>query len=163
MNKTPEAIQVSPAYKHYEKTIYRHGVIQPETSRLKWYDITRGKKPIGQEVRDLARDFLSRQTATIGTPSTQELGFVLLHRCGQGFYFLGLCTWRKNNELWKTVFYFDARTAEDFALFSQDGPHRDTFCIWELAIVSHETLAWTTYLRSGRTNQDADTYMAAII
>ncbi len=104
MNKMPEVIQVSPAYRHYKKKIHSHGVIQPANNRLKWYDITRGNRPIPQEIRDLARDFLSRQTTTIGTPSAQELGFVLLHQCGQGFYFLGLCTWRQNNELWKTVF-----------------------------------------------------------
>ena len=163
MNKMPKTVQVSPAYRHYKKNIHSHGVIQPSNNRLKWYDITRGGKPIKQEIRDLARDFLSRQTTLVGIPSAQELGFVLLHRCGQGFYFLGLCTWRENNELWKTVFYFDAGKTEDFALFPQDGPHKDTFCIWELAVVSHETLAWATYLLSDRTDQDADTYLTTII
>ena len=163
MAKMSEVKQVSRAYRHYEKKIYCHGAIQPTNSRLKWYDITRGNQPIEQEVCDLARDFIARQTTSIGIPSAQELGFVLLHRCGQGFYFLGLCTWRENNELWKTQFYYDAGKTEDFALFPQAGPHKDTFCIWELAVVSHETLAWTTYLRSDRTNQDADTYLGTII
>ncbi len=159
----PEVMQVSPAYRHYEKTIYGKGVIQPANNRLKWYEIARGNQPIGQAVRDLARDFLVRQTTLVGIPSAQELGFVFLHRCGQGFHFLGICTWRKNNELWKTMFYFDAGKTEDFTLFPQDEGHKDTFCIWELAMVSHETLAWTTYLRSARTGQDADTYLTAII
>ncbi len=163
MKKTPEMIQVSPAYRHYEKTIFSHGVIQQADNRLKWYDIARGKKPIEQPIRDMAKDFLSRQTATIGVPSAQELGFVLLHRCGQGFYFLGLCTWRENNELWKTVFHFDVGKMEGFALFPQGGQHSDTFCVWELAVVSHETLAWATYLRSDRTSQDADTYLTTLI
>ena len=163
MSKMPEVEQVSPAYRHYQKRIYGHGVIEPANNRLKWYDITRGKHPIKQPIRDLAQGFLSRQTISVGIPSAQELGFVLLHRCGQSFYFLGLCTWRENNELWKTVFYFDAGKMEDFALFPQDGPHKDTFCVWELAVVSHETLAWTTYLQSDRTIQDADTYLTTII
>ena len=163
MNKMTETVQVSPAYRHYEKRVTCHGVIQPTHSGLKWYDIARGKQPIDPQIRDLARDFIARQTTSIGIPAAQELGFVLLHRCGNGFYFLGLCTWRGNNELWKTQFYFDAGKTEDFALFSQDGPHKDTFCIWELAVVSHETLAWTSYLRSGRTHQDAETYLTALI
>ena len=163
MKKTREMVQVSLAYRHYKKKVHSHGVIQPTNSRLKWYDITRGGKPIEPAIRDLARDFLSRQRSLVGIPSAQELGFVLLHRCGQGFYFLGLCTWRQNNELWKTLFYFDDGKTEDFAVFPQDGPHKDTFCIWELAVVSHETLAWTTYLLSDRTNQDADTYLTTII
>ncbi len=163
MNKMSEVIQVSPAYRHYQKRIYGHGVIQPENNRLKWYDITRGRDPIEQSIRDLAQGFLSRQTTLGGIPSAQELGFVFLHRCGEGFYFLGLCTWRKNNELWKTIFYFDPGKTEDFALFPQNGPHKDTFCVWELAVVSHETLAWTTYLLSDRTPQDEDTYLKTII
>ena len=51
---------------------------------------------------------------------------------------------------------------EDFALFHQDGRHRDTFCVWELAVVAHETQAWTTYLLSDRTTQDADTYLTTV-
>ncbi|MFK7958330.1 MAG: hypothetical protein AB8B96_19710 [Lysobacterales bacterium] len=158
-----EGIQVSPAYRHYEKTIYCHGVTQPTNSRLKWYDIARSDQPIEQAIRDRAQDFLSRQTTLVGIPSAQELGFVLLHRCGEGFYFLGLCTWRENNELCKTVFYFDVGKTQDFVLFPQKGPHSDTFCVWELAVVSHETLAWTTYLLSDRTDQDADSYLTASI
>lgn len=159
MNQSSEITQVSPAYRHYEKAIRCHGVIQPINSRLKWYDIARRDQPTDQAIRDLAQDFLSRQTASAGIPSAQELGFVLLHRCGEGFYFLMLCTWRENNELWKTVFFFETGRTQDFALFPQDGPHKGTFCVWEMAVVSHETQAWTTYLLSDRTDQDATTYL----
>lgn len=163
MSKTQKTKQVSPSYRHYEKKIHSRGVIHPGKNRLKWYEIARGTQPIKQEIRERARNFLVRQSGLVGIPSAQELGFVLLHRCGKGFYFLGLCTWRGNNELWKTQFYFDAGKTEDFALFPQNGPHKDTFCVWELAVVSHETAAWTDYLRSDRTDQDADTYLKALI
>lgn len=181
MTDMPKPTHVSRTYRHYEKTVYGHGVIQSTHNRLKWYDIARGRKPIDPEIRDLAQDFLARQTASVGLPAVQELGFVLLHKCGQNFYFLGLCTWRENNELWKTQFYFDAGKMEDFALYPpkgshhnhppQDHPpqdyppqdywHKDTFCIWELNVVSYETQAWTKYLRSERTDQNADAYLAA--
>lgn len=168
MTKASEAkqfSQVSQGYRHYDKTIHGHGVLEPASSRLKWYYIARGKQPIKLEIRDMAGEFLARQTELIGVPAAQELGFVLLHRCGGGFYFLGLCTWRGNNELWKTQFYFDEGKAEmtDFALFTKDGQHKDTFCVWELAVVSHETEAWANYLRSGRTEQDADTYLTTVL
>ena len=163
MNQTSEVSQVSPAYRHYEKVIRCHAAIPATNSHLKWYDIARSDQPIDQTTLDLARAFLSRQMASVGVPSAQELGFVLLHRCGEGFYFLMLCTWRENNELWKTVFYLDAGKTEDFAVFPQDEPHKGTFCVWELAVVSHETQAWTTYLRSDRTNQDVDSYLTTII
>lgn len=163
MKKMPEVIQVSPAYSHYEKVIRCNGVIDPTIGRLKWYDINRSDQPFEQAIRDLARSFVSRKLTSDGSPSAQELGFVLLHRCGEGFYFLGLCTWRENNELWKTNFFLEADTMGDFALFPQDEPHKDTFCVWELAVVCHETQAWTTYLISNRTDQDADRYLTTVI
>lgn len=159
MNKVPEVTQVSTAYRHYEKVIRSHGVIDPAISRLKWYDINRSDQPTEQAIRDLAQRFVSRKLASDDRPTAEELGFVLLHRCGERFYFLGLCTWRGNNELWKTIYYLETDTMEDFALFPQDEPHRDTFCVWELAVVGYEMQAWTTYLTSNRTDQDADRYL----
>lgn len=81
----------------------------------------------------------------------------------KGSIFLMLCTWRENNELWKTVFFLEADRMEDFVLFPQDEPHKGTFCVWEMAVVSHETKAWTTYLLSDWTDQDSDTYLTSRI
>ena len=163
MNKKPEPLQVSPAYHHYEKVIRSRGVIDPTISRLKWYDICPNDHPIEPSICDLARRFVLREMASDCGPSTQELGFVLLHKCGEGFYFLGLCTWRGNNELWKTIFFLESETMDDFALYAQDEPHKDTFCVWELAVVSHEAQAWTSYLMSNRTDADADRYLMTVI
>lgn len=163
MNQTSQLTQVSLTYRHYDKVIRFHGVTHPSDNQLKWYDIARSDQPIEHEIRDLARAFLSRQMASVDTPSAQELGFVLLHRCGEGCHFLMLCTWRENNELWKTTFYLDADTMTDFAHFPQKEPLKGTFCVWEMAVVSHETQAWTAYLLSDRTDQDADTYLTSKI
>ncbi len=163
MNKTSETIQVGQTYRHYEKMIRCHGVIDLTIGRLKWYGINCSNQPIEQSIFELAQSFVSRKLRSDGSPSAQELGFVLLHRCGQGVYFLGLCTWRGNNELWKTIFFFETDTMEDFALFPQDEAHKDTFCVWELAVVCHEVQAWTTYLKSNRTDQDADRYLTTVI
>ena len=163
MKKKSEVVQVSPAYSHYEKVVRCHGVTDPTLGRLKWYEINRSDQSIKKAIRELARRFLARILTSDGSPSTQELGFVFLHRCGEGFFFLGLCTWRGDNELWKTIFFLETDTMEDFALWPQDEPHKDTFCVWELAVVSHETQAWTTYLLSNRTDQDADKYLTTVI
>ena len=163
MNTMQEIKQVNPAYRHYDKVIRSHGVIDPRMGRLKWFDINRSDQPIEPDVRDLAQDFVSRKLNSDVSPSAQEFGFVLLHRCGEGFYFLGLCTWRGNNELWKTIFSLEADAMQDFALFEQDEQHRDTFCVWELGVVCHETQAWTAYLLSNRTDQDADRYLTTVI
>ena len=39
---------------------------------------------------------------------------------------------------------------KDFALFSRDGDHKATFCVWELAAVWHEKAAWVRFLESTR-------------
>ena len=44
-----------------------------------------------------------------------ELGFVVLHRCGEDFYFLLVCTWRNENELWETVWAKDGGTTSSSA------------------------------------------------
>lgn len=130
---------------------------------LKWYDVHRSDQPIEDAVRDLAQRFATRELTSDRGPSAHELGFVFLHRCGKEFYFLGLCTWRGNNELWKTIFFLETDSMKDFALFPQEDTHKDTFCVWELAVVSHEMHAWTTYLMSNRTDKDADKYLATVI
>lgn len=163
MTKVSDVIQVSPDYRHYDKVVRSHGVIDSTIDRLKWYEVSADDQPIAKAIRDPAQSCVSRKLTSDGKPSAQELGFVLLHRCGDGFYFLGLCTWRGNNELWKTIFCFETDAMEDFALFEQDEPHKDTFCVWELAVVSHETRAWTIYLRSNRTERDADRYLTTVI
>ena len=93
-------------------------------------------------------------SATLG-----ELGFVILHRCGESFYFLLVCTWRNENELWETVW---AKTGDDDVFFRPwpaEGAHRPTFCVWELGAVCHEREAWTRYLllRARRSREAART------
>ena len=55
---------------------------------LKWYDIAPAEAPVPLAVRALARRNL-RDGAKSGTLALSgELGFVILHRCGESFYFL---------------------------------------------------------------------------
>ena len=88
-----------------------------------------------------------------------ELGFVILHRCGQAFYFLLVSTWRGTNELWETVFYKENEAMQDFGLFTFQGAHRGTFCVWELGAVLYEKDAWVRFLESARTAQDQQAYL----
>ena len=82
-----------------------------------------------------------------------SLGFVVLHRCGDGFYFLLVATWENGNELWETVWAKDGDGDPEFHPWPVEGSHRPTFCVWELGVVAHERAAWTRYLRSA---QDRD-------
>jgi len=163
MTQVPNPVTVSPTYIYYEKVIKSQGIVRPNNSHLKWYDIARSDQPIGPSIRDLAQQCLSEQAISTGVPYENELGFVLLHRCGADFYFLMLCTWRENNELWKTVYYQEAETITGFVLFPQEEPHKGTFCVWEMSVVAHETQAWSTYLRSDCAQDDTDRYLSMTI
>lgn len=163
MAKTSDITPVHSSYRHSEKAIQSQGIFQPNDSHLKWYDIARGDQPIAPSTRSLAQQFLSSQSASSGVPNKNDLGFVLLHRCGEGFYFLMLCTWRESNELWKTVFYLNSQAMSDFALFPQDTDHKGTFCVWEMSVVSHEAQVWTAYLMSDRTQHDVDIYLSMTV
>lgn len=163
MAQTLDIIPVHPSYKHYGKAIQSQGIVRPNGGHLKWYDIARCDQLIGPSTRSLAQRFLLSQSASSGVPNKHDLGFVLLHRCGEGFYFLMLCTWRENNELWKTVYYLNDQTMPDFALFPQHTDHKGAFCVWEMSVVSFEAQVWTAYLMSERTYQDVDTYLSMTI
>src|SRR5262249_42716541 len=114
--------------------------------------------PVPLAIRAVARRSLrdARRADALGTLG--EHGFVILHRCGEDFYFLLVCTWRNENELWETVW---AKSDSD-ALFRPwpiDGAHRPTFCVWELGAVAHEREAWTRYLLSARDEAARHSYV----
>jgi hypothetical protein len=87
------------------------------------------------------------------------LGFVVLHRCGDDFYFLLVCTWRNENELWETVYAKHGPNSPNFQIFPFDGLHRGTFCVWELGAVWHEQQAWGRYLISNKDENAKQTYL----
>jgi hypothetical protein len=97
------------------------------------------------EIDRLARSYLMNATL-----EAKGLGFVILHRCANEFYFLIVNTWRGNNELWETVFYKDGPAMPDFALWPRDHVHKPAFCVWELMSVWHETKSWERFLLSTR-------------
>jgi hypothetical protein len=153
------AHHVDANYRHVTKLISARARIELRASRLKWYDLARAETPVDEKVRTTARDFLNRAAARQDWPLDKDVGFVILHRCGEAFYFLILCTWRGNNELWKTVYFKPEHATPDFALFPQ-GSHKGTFCVWEAGIVAHEMAAWTRFLGSGRADADLAAYLA---
>ena len=84
---------------------------------------------------------------------------MILHRCGESFYFLLVCTWRNENELWETMW---AKTGDDDVFFRPwpaEGAHRPTFCVWELGAVCQEREAWTRYLCSARDEVAKQSYL----
>ena len=146
-------------YRHIEKFASSEPSLALGDTVLKWYDVAPDDAAVPLAIRAVARRSLrdASRAAELGTLG--ELGFVILHRCGEDFYFLLVCTWRNENELWETVW---AKNGESDALFRPwpiEGAHRPTYCVWELGAVTHEREAWSRYLLSARDEAARHAYL----
>jgi hypothetical protein len=146
-------------YEHISKLIRPAPSITLDDAVLKWYDVAPAGAPVPPELQDLARGRLEEAAASGALGLSGELGFVILHRCGESFYFLLVSTWRNDNELWETVWAKDGDGEPTFRPWPIEGTHRPTFCVWELGAVWHEQQAWTRYLRSQRDAAAKEAYL----
>jgi len=149
---------VQAGYRHLTKEIAIGAPIELGGSVLKWYDIAPADDPVPGPIRALARGSLRGAVDSGPIVLDDDLGFVILHRCGADFYFLLVSTWRNDNELWETVWAKDG-DASGFHPWPLEGTHRPTFCVWELGAVCHEQQAWSRFLRSERGPQDREAYL----
>ena len=150
---------VDPNYQHHAKVVTPRAPLDLGGVRLKWYDIARQETPVAEPVQQLAIEFLKTQSQSPTSELESELGFVMLHRCGTDFYFLIVCTWRGSNELWQTVFAKESDQAPQFSLFPRERAHKPTYCVWEMAAVTHETQSWSRFLRTSRDAIAERTYL----
>ena len=95
---------IAQDYRHVPKRVTPGESIETNGAVLKWYALHQVDGPAPNETDRLARSHLARVSL-----EAKGLGFVILHRCGNDFYFLIVSTWRGNNEVWETVFYKMAR------------------------------------------------------
>jgi hypothetical protein len=151
----------APGYVHLDKVLTPREALALPSTRLKWYDLSRADLPVPAEISALARDYLRREDAAGRlAPLAGALGFVILHRCSEAFYFLIASTWRNENEVWETVYAKTDADDPDFALFPLPGPHRGTYCVWELGAVWHERQAWRRFLLTARDDAAKRAYLA---
>jgi hypothetical protein len=145
-------------YQHAQKAVVPADDVALPGGYLKWYDIHRAESTIPTDTREQARDFLRTEASAGRLALHDELGFVILHRCGEAFYFLIVCAWRNHNEMWQTVY---GRDGDDpFALVPMPGDHRAAQCVWELGATCHERVAWSRFLRSTRDDEAKRAYLA---
>jgi hypothetical protein len=146
---------IDPAYKHGPKHVTPGDVIEPPGAVLKWYAVHPQDLPVPEKITRLARSYLMRSDL-----EAKGFGFVILHRCGNDFYFLILNTWRGNNEVWETVFYKNGDVMTDFVLWPRDAVHKPTYCVWELVPVWHEQKTWERFLKSSRDETAAKAWLS---
>ena len=154
-----KATAVDAAYEHRPKAARAGQSVALGNAVLKWYEIAPEGEPVPPSVSDLARLGLADAARLGELRLGGELGFVILHRCGQAFYFLLVSTWQNDNELWETVWAKDGPDDPDFHPWPLEGTHRPTYCVWELGVVAYERIAWSRYLRSARDRDARLDYM----
>ena len=150
---------VSAGYRHVSKLIRPASAITLGEAVLKWYDIAPADEPVPSEIQVLARGSLHAAGESGSVALDGDLGFVILHRCGESFYFLIASTWRNDNELWETVWAKNGEGELAFRPWPIEGTHRPTFCVWELGAVWQEQQAWSRFLRSDRGAAAREVYL----
>jgi hypothetical protein len=146
-------------YRHVTKAIKPATPIAVGETVLKWYDIAPADEPVPSVLQVLARGTIRAAAESGSLDLEDELGFVILHRCGESFYFLLINTWRNDNELWETVWAKNGDEEIAFRPWPIEGSHRPTFCVWELGAVWHEQQAWSRFLRSPRGAAEREAYV----
>jgi len=150
---------VDAAYRHGPKHVTPQARLDLTGACLKWYDLARATTPVPDAIRVLARDHLIAESKADRVGLDGEVGFVVLHRCENDFYFLIVSTWRGNNEIWESVYYKQDAATPGFSLFPREGRHKGAYCVWELGAVWHEQQAWVRFLASIRDASAQQAYL----
>ena len=145
---------VAPSYRHVPKHVSPGDPLELPAALLKWYEVHALDRPVPLEISRLAREAFEH-----GALSVKGLGFVVLHRCGESFYFLIANTWRNENELWETVWYKDGDAMSAFAEFPRPTARLPTYCVWELVPVWSEQQSWVRFLLSKRDAEAANRWL----
>jgi hypothetical protein len=159
MSVLERSVGVSAGYRHVYKRIQPAPSLEAGEALLKWYDLAPAESPVPGHIRDLARSAVRDGVEEGALELAGEVGFVILHRCGEDFYFLLVCSWRNENELWETVWAKNGDSDVLFRPWPLEGAHRPTFCVWELGAVAHEREAWARYLLSPRDEAARHAYL----
>lgn len=129
------------------------GIFTVGKTKFKWYDLASDPSEVSQQDIDSARVCI--ENAEENFKNIDDLGFVIMHRCGEN-YLLLVCTWRSENELWESVYYDGSGK---FEIWDRNKTHLPTYCVWEMGIVYHESQSWKKYLGSGREEKDKEEYL----
>ncbi|ROH90366.1 hypothetical protein EGI15_17010 [Chryseobacterium cucumeris] len=129
------------------------GIFTIGKTKFKWYDLASDLSEVSRQDIDNAQ--LCIENAEENFKNIDDLGFVIMHRCGEN-YLLLVCTWRSENELWESVYYDGSGK---FEVWERNKTHLPTYCVWEMGIVYHESQSWKKFLGSGREEKDKEDYL----
>jgi hypothetical protein len=162
-----ESNSFTPDYEHHQRRVAPGPDLILSDSRLKWYQIHRPDVEIPNDLVEESRRFIREEIEGGRLQIANEFGFVMLHLGDEPasrntFAMLFVCTWRNNNELWRTLYTRTLRSNQGFERYVDDG-HVGGFCVWELVPVWHERQAWSRLLYSSRDEAARDVYLDDLI
>ncbi len=149
--------RVEADYVHYAKHARPVSPAAAAGVFLKWYSLAVPERSHTDVEIAAAQALLLHEISVGNLALTGEVGFVVQHRIATMDVFY-VCSGNGNNELWETH-YFKPLDSDEYAV----GHHATkfpTFCVWVLAIVHHETAAWSRYLSSVRDGDARAAYCA---
>ena len=149
--------QVSITYKHQHKSVRPGPALVTNEVYLKWSLIEPESLPITPSQVNEAQEFLLEELSSGRLKLSNEIGFVVQHRCAK-VLILYVCTWRGDNEVWETL-YHTAVTPEARYNVTERENTSPTFCVWVLPAVLHEQRAWVKYLESARDHLAQEAYL----
>lgn len=139
---------------HYpSKWASPQGMFKVGKTRFKWYNLAENIDDITSKDVDNAK--ICVENAAEKFQDIDDLGFIILHRCGEN-YLLLVCTWRSENELWESVYYDGSGK---FEIWARENAHIPTYCVWEMGIVYYESRAWKIFLGTDKEENSKQQYL----
>lgn len=145
--------QVPATYEHEWRVVEPRDAIILSNAIFKWYHVRRDGHLIPDSMDEEARSVLVDAAATGYWDMQYGLNFALLHH-STAHAFLITGVWRGHQELWERIYVKDLATNSPFTPIDRSGLDSPAACVWELAVICHERMAWHQYLFSDRANLD---------
>jgi hypothetical protein len=150
--------QVSSTYQHQPKFVRPGPALVTNDVYLKWALIEPESLPITPTQVNEAQTFLLEELSAGRLKLTNEVGFVVQHRCAK-VLILYVCTWRGDNEVWETLYHTVLEPEAHYKVTTRENTS-PTFCVWVLPAVLHEQRAWVKYLESSRDHLAQEAYLS---
>jgi len=126
---------------------------------FKWYHVHSVGVPVAPTLDAEARGVLLDAAQGGAWAPEYGLNFALLH-VASTHAFLIAGVWRGHNELWERGYYKPVGSDDPFKRTELAGEDAPTMCVWELAVLCHERMAWHRYLFSAKTTADKHVWLA---
>jgi hypothetical protein len=148
---------VPSRYVHHDRRVEPRDPLIGSTSILKWYNVYDLADVVPDGLESMSRS-KTRELLESGVVQPEYgMGLVILHHSSAND-FLMVGGWRGHQEYWHSVFLRAANSNEPWVQVEL-GAFAPIMCVWEMSPVWHERNSWVTYLKSGRTLEDRQSWL----